>query len=253
MKRLNSIETDQYSLEVLECACGFHLGVDASYLDQVSCDIKFACPACEEDFDCEVLDEDTIVRKSYAASDPVINTSLIDDEKIRPSKALLMAVNEMIRDSKVGQPPMTAEDYLNAPVYIDLAVNKNDATLPSLDEETYTSYEPLFRDLDAEECKSFRKSAMEVFKVGEEISSVWHPVYQDQCRKIQDEYDKLIKEGKRVAPTVHKYEITETLKYIVEAESEEDAERVMAQRRYEAGNRDDRASELLGQTTTRID
>ena len=94
---------------------------------------------------------------------------------------------------------------------------------------------------------------MEVFKVGEEISSVWHPVYQDQCRKIQDEYDKLIKEGKRVAPTVHKYEVTETIKYIVEAVSEDDVEIVMAQRRYEAGNRDDRACELLGSTITMAD
>jgi hypothetical protein len=47
MKRLNSVETEQYSLEVIECDCGFHIGLDASYLDQVS-DILMQCPACGE-------------------------------------------------------------------------------------------------------------------------------------------------------------------------------------------------------------
>jgi len=48
MKRLNSVETERYSLEVIECNyCGFHIGIDASYLDQVG-DIKILCPCCQE-------------------------------------------------------------------------------------------------------------------------------------------------------------------------------------------------------------
>ena len=45
MKRLNSVETDQVSLEIVECDCGFHLGLDATYLDQV-CDFWIKCPSC---------------------------------------------------------------------------------------------------------------------------------------------------------------------------------------------------------------
>jgi Zn ribbon nucleic-acid-binding protein len=37
-----------YEIEVVEClACGFHLGVDASYLGQVS-GVTVVCPSCSE-------------------------------------------------------------------------------------------------------------------------------------------------------------------------------------------------------------
>ena len=39
-------DTDKYQLEVFECQCGFHIGLDASYLDQVG-DITLPCPSCE--------------------------------------------------------------------------------------------------------------------------------------------------------------------------------------------------------------
>ena len=45
MKQLKSIETDQYSLQVYECGCGFHIGIDASYLDQVG-NVISTCPSC---------------------------------------------------------------------------------------------------------------------------------------------------------------------------------------------------------------
>jgi hypothetical protein len=45
MKRLNSIENDQVQLEVVECDCGYHMGIDATYLDQVG-DFVTHCPAC---------------------------------------------------------------------------------------------------------------------------------------------------------------------------------------------------------------
>jgi hypothetical protein len=46
MKRLRSVETEQYALEVVQCDCGFHLGVDASFLDQVD-DFEIRCPNCQ--------------------------------------------------------------------------------------------------------------------------------------------------------------------------------------------------------------
>jgi hypothetical protein len=46
MRRLKSVETDQYSLEVIECDCGYHMGIDSSFLDQVG-DFETTCPSCE--------------------------------------------------------------------------------------------------------------------------------------------------------------------------------------------------------------
>ena len=45
MKRLESVENDTVQLEVIECDCGYHMGIDATYLDQVG-DLHIECPAC---------------------------------------------------------------------------------------------------------------------------------------------------------------------------------------------------------------
>lgn len=47
MKVINQIENEQYTLEVIECDCGFHIGLDATYIDQVS-DIEIKCPSCKK-------------------------------------------------------------------------------------------------------------------------------------------------------------------------------------------------------------
>jgi len=54
MKRLNSVETDQVQLEVIECDCGFHLGLDFPYLDQVG-DFVIECPSCKTKIDTAVV------------------------------------------------------------------------------------------------------------------------------------------------------------------------------------------------------
>jgi hypothetical protein len=45
MKRLKPVFSIEYELDVIECDCGFHLGLDATYLDQVS-EIQIDCPSC---------------------------------------------------------------------------------------------------------------------------------------------------------------------------------------------------------------
>ena len=50
MKQLTNIETHEYQLVVIECDCGFHVGLDATYLIQVE-DIVFPCPACGKKID----------------------------------------------------------------------------------------------------------------------------------------------------------------------------------------------------------
>ncbi len=47
IKILDPIETEEYSLEVIECDCGFHIGLDATYLEQVG-PIDVKCPSCKE-------------------------------------------------------------------------------------------------------------------------------------------------------------------------------------------------------------
>ena len=45
MRRLPSVETDTVQLEIGECDCGYHFGIDATYLEQVG-DLDFHCPSC---------------------------------------------------------------------------------------------------------------------------------------------------------------------------------------------------------------
>jgi len=45
MKRLESIENDQVQMEIVECDCGYHMGIDATYLIQVD-DFIAPCPSC---------------------------------------------------------------------------------------------------------------------------------------------------------------------------------------------------------------
>ena len=42
----------------------------------------------------------------------------------------------------------------------------------------------LFRDLTAEEEADFRQWARDNYSANEPINDLWHPVVQDECRKI---------------------------------------------------------------------
>ncbi len=50
MRELKSVETDEYSLVVVECNCGYHMGFDATFLEGVD-DIEADCPNCTEVID----------------------------------------------------------------------------------------------------------------------------------------------------------------------------------------------------------
>ena len=54
MKRLDSVSNGKVELEVVECDCGFHLGIDATYLDQVG-DFVINCPNCTKEISTEIL------------------------------------------------------------------------------------------------------------------------------------------------------------------------------------------------------
>lgn len=56
MKRIGEIETERYTLTIYECECGFHIGLDNTYMDQVE-GILIVCPACGEDIDTDFIDD----------------------------------------------------------------------------------------------------------------------------------------------------------------------------------------------------
>lgn len=46
MKYITSLVTTVVELEVYECQCGFHIGIDATFLDQVS-GVNHRCMSCD--------------------------------------------------------------------------------------------------------------------------------------------------------------------------------------------------------------
>ena len=55
MKHIADLENDIISLEVYECDCGMHIGVDATYLEQVN-GCKIECPNCGDIY--YIIEED---------------------------------------------------------------------------------------------------------------------------------------------------------------------------------------------------
>lgn len=43
---LEDIETKNASIMIIECDCGYHMGIDNTFLEQVS-DLKINCPSCQ--------------------------------------------------------------------------------------------------------------------------------------------------------------------------------------------------------------
>lgn len=46
MKYITDIDQFPFVLEVYECECGGHIGLDSTFLDQVD-DIRMECPYCD--------------------------------------------------------------------------------------------------------------------------------------------------------------------------------------------------------------
>ncbi len=46
-------------IEVIECGCGYHLGVDSTFVEQVG-HFETICPSCQTEINTEVLDSQAI-------------------------------------------------------------------------------------------------------------------------------------------------------------------------------------------------
>jgi hypothetical protein len=55
MKYLGHVNTEIVELEVIECDCQFHIGIDGTFIDQVG-DVKIKCPSCGA-----IIDTDKII------------------------------------------------------------------------------------------------------------------------------------------------------------------------------------------------
>ena len=56
MRVLRAMCNDKVELEVIECDCGYHMGIDASFLLQVG-DFVTKCPSCDEVIDTKKIFE----------------------------------------------------------------------------------------------------------------------------------------------------------------------------------------------------
>lgn len=53
---IESLEGEKATIEVVECSCGYHMGFDSSFLDQVS-NMKASCPSCGAIIDTALIPE----------------------------------------------------------------------------------------------------------------------------------------------------------------------------------------------------
>ena len=48
IKHLYNIQTEVAHLDIYECGCGFHFGLDSTYIDQIE-DLETECPKCQKE------------------------------------------------------------------------------------------------------------------------------------------------------------------------------------------------------------
>lgn len=53
-----------------------------------------------------------------------------------------------------------------------------------------------FRKLSSEEEADFRKWARDTYKPFSDISGIWHPVVQDECKKMNEEQSVIVPDKK---------------------------------------------------------
>lgn len=46
MKYISDVETAGFILEVYECACGYHMGIDHTFIEHADIRFRVLCPAC---------------------------------------------------------------------------------------------------------------------------------------------------------------------------------------------------------------
>jgi hypothetical protein len=101
VKRLKSVNTDEVELEVLECSCGYHMGIDSSFLEGVG-DFKTICPSCSREIDTEVDIPETVedIKKMVDANQ--------ESEKVTVDKGCLNQLLSYVWDEEES----SCEEYV---------------------------------------------------------------------------------------------------------------------------------------------
>jgi hypothetical protein len=61
-KYIEDHDTEKCELEIYECQCGFHIGVDATFLGQMTDPaFKIVCPSCGNGMTFEAFDEEEAI------------------------------------------------------------------------------------------------------------------------------------------------------------------------------------------------
>lgn len=63
---------------------------------------------------------------------------------------------------------------------------KSNEGMQEMEPETYTQTCALFRSLDAAECIDFRRGAQQNYVEFAAIDKLWHPIFRDECKKINE-------------------------------------------------------------------
>lgn len=99
-KYLELISSDIVELSVFECECGFHLGLDATYLDQVDGVITIDCPSCGHSLVCDEeekpIPESKLEDTEYSVctedfDDPILSFKALNEEEAMKVFAALVA------------------------------------------------------------------------------------------------------------------------------------------------------------------
>lgn len=75
---------------------------------------------------------------------------------------------------------MEGQRYIRFPAEVNAFLTGNR-------QETEEAVLPLFRELSAEEEQEFRQHARLHYKRGDEIKEIYHPIWQDEARKMNAE------------------------------------------------------------------
>ena len=108
-KLIDIAETDRYTLSIYECDCGFHLGLDTSYLEQVD-EVKTLCPSCGTEIITKDSDEDALDEASFQKHIAITKDKA--DKKMEIAKAIYKPKNFKEAVSKIAREKGCTEEHI---------------------------------------------------------------------------------------------------------------------------------------------
>ena len=107
MKRLRDDEKEKANLDVIECDCGYHMGVDGTFLDQVG-DFKTECPSCKRGIDTALIFPESEPQKKYDHAYTIAFSIKTDNEAENVTEAELregvrLKMDELLKNGGLAE------------------------------------------------------------------------------------------------------------------------------------------------------